>query len=62
MGLLLHDSLYEETTTIDVVCIIKNNYIITVNSYPHNYIRKYGSTFYVGIAMVVFPYFGPWEN
>ena len=26
------------------------------------YIRKYGSTFYIGIAMVVLPYFGPWEN
>ena len=25
-------------------------------------IRKYGSTFYIGIAMVVLPYFGPWEN
>ena len=22
-------------------------------------IRKYGSTFYIGIAMVVLPYFGP---
>ena len=22
-------------------------------------IRKYGSTFYIGIAMVIFPYFGP---
>ena len=26
------------------------------------YIRKYDSTFYIGIAMVVLPYFGPWEN
>ena len=26
------------------------------------FIRKYGSTFYIAIAMVVFPYFGPWEN
>ena len=26
------------------------------------FIRKYGSTFYIGIAMVVFPYIGPWEN
>ena len=26
------------------------------------YIRKYGSTFYIGIAMVVLPYFGLWEN
>ena len=26
------------------------------------HIRKYGSTFYIGIAMVVLPYFGPWEN
>ena len=25
-------------------------------------IRKYGSTFYIGIAMVVLPYFGLWEN
>ena len=25
-------------------------------------IRKYGSTFYIGIAMVVLPYFGPWES
>ena len=25
-------------------------------------IRKYGSTFYIGIAMVVLPYFGPLEN
>ena len=25
-------------------------------------IRKYGSTFYIGIAMVVLPYIGPWEN
>ena len=25
-------------------------------------IRKYGSTFYIWIAMVVLPYFGPWEN
>ena len=25
-------------------------------------IRKYSSTFYIGIAMVVLPYFGPWEN
>ena len=29
---------------------------------PMNIIRKYGSTFYIGIAMVVLPYFGPWEN
>ena len=28
----------------------------------HSHIRKYGSTFYIGIAMVVLPYFGPWEN
>ena len=35
----------------------------------HNYyyamgaiIRKYGSTFYIGIAMVVLPYFGLWEK
>ena len=27
-----------------------------------HYIRKYGSTFYIGIAMIVLPYFGPWEN
>ena len=25
-------------------------------------IRKYGSTLYTGIAMVVLPYIGPWEN
>ena len=25
------------------------------------HIRKYGSTFYIGIAMVVLPYFGPWK-
>ena len=25
-------------------------------------IRKYGSTFYIGIAMVILPYIGPWEN
>ena len=31
------------------------------HSNPYN-IRKYGSTFYIGIAMVVLPYFGPWEN
>ena len=34
--------------------------------YYYNYIsiiiRKYGSTFYIGIAMVVLPYFGLWEN
>ena len=31
---------------------------------PYNVciIRKYGSTFYRGIAMVVLPYIGPWEN
>ena len=34
-----------------------------VNMYKStNLIRKYGSTFYIGIAMVVLPYFGPWEN
>ena len=33
------------------------------NGTAHYYvIRKYGSTFYIGIAMVVLPYFGPWEN
>ena len=26
------------------------------------FIRKYGSTFYIGIAMVVLPYIGLWEN
>ena len=38
--------------------------IFTCCSTGHNYvyIRKYGSTFYIGIAMVVLPYFGPWEN
>ena len=30
--------------------------------YKKHSIRKYGSTFYIGIAMVVLPYFGPWEN
>ena len=25
-------------------------------------IRKYGSTFYIGIAMVILPYFGPMEK
>ena len=35
--------------------------ILTVFYYI-NTIRKYGSTFYIGIAMVVLPYFGPWEN
>ena len=25
-------------------------------------IREYGSTLYIGIAMVVLPYIGPWEN
>ena len=25
-------------------------------------IRKYGNTFYIGIAMVVLPSFGLWEN
>ena len=29
---------------------------------PRGSIRKYGSTFYIGIAMVVLPYFGLWEN
>ena len=24
-------------------------------------IREYDSTFYIGIAMVVLPYFGPWQ-
>ena len=26
------------------------------------HIRKYGSTFYIGIAMVILPYIGTWEN
>ena len=42
-----------------------HNYYSTVNCMHivvlYN-IRKYGSTFYIGIAMVVLPYFGPWEN
>ena len=41
--------------------------VATLGSTPpalrsYNYIRKYGSTFCIGIAMVVLPYFGPWEN
>ena len=38
--------------------------IATVVPQIFNYvlIRKYGSTFYIGIAMVVLPYFGLWEN
>ena len=37
---------------------------INKNLYSHTewHIRKYGSTFYIGIAMVVFPYIGPWKN
>ena len=41
-------------------------YVAPVHSWIHSVdivsIRKYGSTFYIGIAMVVLPYFGPWEN
>ena len=36
--------------------------ILTKNDGRTIYIRKYGSTFYIGIAMVVLPYFGPWKN
>ena len=33
---------------------------LTVQQKTFNYrIRKYGSTFYIGIAMVILPYFGP---
>ena len=39
----------------------KEAIIIYIDPMP-SIIRKYGSTFYIGIAMVVLPYIGPWEN
>ena len=42
--------------------IILYMYMYVGQCFGYNCIRKYGSTFYIGIAMVVLPYFGPWEN
>ena len=43
---------------------IKKNEMRQANEKFHKLeiIRKCGSTFYIGIAMVVLHYFGPWEN
>ena len=36
--------------------------IAPLMEYRCDHIRKYGSTFYIGIAMVIFPYFGSMEK
>ena len=50
---------------MDIISLRKK-YVLTsiyiLNVYCTGTIRKYGSTFYIGIAMVVLPYIGPWEN
>ena len=36
-----------------------DSYRMQLVLYIDNIIRMYGSTFYIGIAMVILPYFGP---
>ena len=40
-------------------CIEQHMYLLMDIQYMYMYIRKYGSTFYIGIAMVILPYFDP---
>ena len=42
--------------------VVKNSTLEGIYVRNATNIRKYGSTFYIGIAMVVLPYFGPLEN
>ena len=54
-----------ESALVRISCVYtcitskKNNW---KRAHVRTCIRKYGSTFYIVIAMVVLLYFGPWEN
>ena len=59
-GMHMGKILYLVPDPLEVYCAVIH--LINVTNSTFNNIRKYGSTFYIGIAMVVLPYFGPWEN
>ena len=41
------------------MCTCMQKIVDSYSSYRECHLRKYGSTFYIGIAMVILPYFGP---
>ena len=45
---------------LTIIIVILVTIISVLKSY--NYNQKYGSTFYIGIAMVILAEIGPWEN